>query len=199
VVLSVQNLACVDCGGELVDRARQQAGVRVASFDEKKLELTLDLAPGTSLEAIVRAVEKEPIDERPITLVVGAGRGKFAPFQPLDPAWDAKLVSAHGEDVASLEPAQGKVTVADFFADWCGPCHDLDDLMHGVLKDAPSGVAYRRLNVVDWDSPVAAHWLKGVPGLPFVIVFDREGKELARLSGFKPAELKAAIEKGLHP
>jgi thiol-disulfide isomerase/thioredoxin len=199
VILSVQGLVCVDCGGELEELAKGQPGVRSAHFDAKKIELAIELAPGTSPDELVTALEAQTIDGKKLTILVGPGQGRFAPFNTPDPTWDAKLLSEHGEDVNGFEPSAGKVTVIDFSADWCGPCHQLDDLMHGVLKADAEHVAYRRLNVVDWDSPLAKHYLSGVSGLPYVLVLDRSAKEIARLVGYNPAELKAAIAQGLRP
>jgi thiol-disulfide isomerase/thioredoxin len=197
VVLSIQNLACLDCGAELEERARDVPGVQAAHFDPKKIEMTVELAPGTPLESLVQDLEAHPVDGKHLTVIVGAGKGKFAPFAALDPKWDAKILVQHGEDVAGFEPTPGRVTVVDFFAEWCGPCHELDDAMQSVLKKDPDKVAYRRLNVVDWDSPIAKHYLGGVPELPFVIVLSRTGKEVARLSGYKPQDLRRAIEEGM--
>ena len=196
LVLSIQNLACLDCGKELEERASSVAGVRKAHFEGSKIELNVDVAAGTPPQTIIAAVEKEPIDGRPVKALLGAGQGRFAPFQPLNPAWDARVLSAHGEDVESFSPTPGRVTVVDFFADWCGPCHELDDVMHDLLQEHASSLAYRRLNVVDWESPLAKHYLVGASELPYVIVLDTQGHEVTRIAGLRTAELRAAIEKG---
>jgi thiol-disulfide isomerase/thioredoxin len=195
-VISIRGLTCTDCAGELEERATQTPGVRGAHFDAKKVELNLELAAGTSAESVATAIAKEPVDGRAIEALPGAGHGAFAEFAPFEPGWDAKVLSRAGEDVGTFEPATGRVTLVDFSADWCGPCHALDEQIHAMLKASPATLAYRRLNIVDWESPVAKHWLTGASELPYVIVLDVRGHEVARLAGLKPDELKAAIEKG---
>jgi len=193
VVLSIQNLVCLDCGAILEKRALAVPGVRAAHFDDKSLELGVDTDPGVSSQAVIDALKKEPLDGREVIALVGPGQGKFAPFQELEATWDAQLLSAHGEDVNDFKPSPGRVTVVDFFAEWCGPCHEFDDFMHSQLKQNPSKLAYRRLNVVDWDSPLAKHYLQNASELPYLIIIDANGKETARLAGFKSKDIKAAL------
>jgi len=198
--LSVQGLVCSDCGKDLEERARKVAGVRSAAFDAKLVELHLELAPGSDAQAVIQAVISEPVDGKAITASLGAGKGAYAPFATPDPSWDVKQLSSKGEDVPDLGAslAQGKVTLVDFSADWCGPCHALDEHINTLLANNQK-LAYRRIDIVDWDSQVAQHYLRTAKELPYVIVFDAKGAEVARLAGGNPDELDAAIQKAAHP
>lgn len=91
--------------------------------------------------------------------------------------------------------AAGKVTVFDFYAEWCKPCKEVDRHMEQVLA-TQGDVALRKIDVVDWDSEVAEAYLRYVPTLPYVVVFGRSGKEIAKISGLHLDDLDAAIEKG---
>jgi thiol-disulfide isomerase/thioredoxin len=197
LTFSIQGILCSDCGKELEETASKQPGVRGAKFDEKTIELHLIAAADADEAQIAKALEAQPIDGERIHALLGAGRGSYAPFDALDPSWDAKIVSANGDDFGEIKEtaSPGKITVVDFYADWCGPCHDVDRYMHALLAKDGS-IAYRRINIVSWDTPVAKHHLKRVEALPFVVVLGPRGEEVARISGLDLAAIDAAIQKG---
>jgi thiol-disulfide isomerase/thioredoxin len=108
---------------------------------------------------------------------------------------DLVHVSERGEDVPELGPhaAPGKVTVFDFYADWCVPCRAVDSHVYDVLAKR-SDIAYRKINIVSWETPVAKRYLTRVPTLPYVIVFGRDGKPVQEISGLDVDALDRAIE-----
>jgi thiol-disulfide isomerase/thioredoxin len=122
-----------------------------------------------------------------------------APPKPPDGADFQRLVES-GEDLGALEPhvVRGKVTIFDFYADWCGPCLKVDEHVFGLLGSR-NDIAYRKLNIVSWESALAKHYMAGVPSLPFVVVYGRDGKPVGRMTGLQLDELDRAIAAGSRP
>ncbi len=85
-----------------------------------------------------------------------------------------------GGELAPLGPVAGKWTVFDFWAPWCDACKVLER----ELRELGPDVAIRRVNIVDFDSPIALRELPGVSVLPRlrlvspagVVVFEASGE-----------------------
>ena len=110
---------------------------------------------------------------------------------------DAQTVVEGGTDVPDLTVllVKGKTTVVDFSGIWCRPCRKIDEHMVKVLGEKKD-VAYRRLDIGDWDTPLAKRYLKEVPQLPYVIVYGANGKKVDEIVGVDLRRLDDAIAKG---
>lgn len=118
----------------------------------------------------------------------------FDPLPPLPQGADFVEISKAGEDVAALESyaVKGKVTLFDFYAVWCAPCRKIDAHVFSLLGKR-GDLALRKLNVVSWDTPLAARYMKGVPSLPYVVVFGKDGKRVQAVAGLDLEGLDKAI------
>ena len=119
-----------------------------------------------------------------------------APPQPPRGADFARL-SDGGRDLPSLAShvVAGKVTLFDFYADWCGPCRKVDEHVF-ALQAERRDVAYRKLDIGSWDTPLARHYLAGVASLPYVVVYGKDGKPAGAMSGLALDALDRAIAVG---
>jgi thioredoxin 1 len=104
--------------------------------------------------------------------------------EDLDPSADVLEVNEPGQKV-ELEPilADGKVTVVEFYADWCAPCQEIERRVLAVMSSG-SAVALRKVNIgEDAETPVARqHDVKTVPS---VLIYDRQGELRYTLEGKK--------------
>lgn len=119
----------------------------------------------------------------------------FRPLPDLPESADVAWLAREGEDVPDLGAVavKGKVTVFEFYADWCAACRKVDDHVFERLAKGDTSFAYRKLNVVAWESPLGERYMKGVPSLPLLVVFDRNGRRFRALFGLDTKLLDATI------
>jgi thiol-disulfide isomerase/thioredoxin len=100
-------------------------------------------------------------------------------------------------EAAPLTPVPGKWTVLDFWAPWCEACKPLDAALKNRAKAWVKQLALRRVNIVDFDSPIAKQELPEVNLLPRIRVVDPSGKVAFEQSG-PPEELLQKLDALLH-
>lgn len=118
----------------------------------------------------------------------------FEALPTLPESADLKWLAREGEAVGALEAhaVKGKITVFDFYADWCAPCRKVDLFMYGVLAKR-SDVALRKLNVISWETPLAREQLADASSLPHLVIAGPDGQVKKKLSGLDLAALDAAL------
>jgi thiol-disulfide isomerase/thioredoxin len=118
---------------------------------------------------------------------------------PPPPGSDVRQINEDGSDVPALEPfaVKGKLTIFDFYARWCDPCHELDRQLYAILQQR-SDVAVRKIDIDDWDSAVSRHYLSERHALPFLVLFDGRGQRMGSMLGATPRSLNRALEAADH-
>lgn len=87
-----------------------------------------------------------------------------------------------------------KVTLADFWAPWCGPCRMVAPVVESVAGELGEQAGFIKINVDD-NQALAQKY--GVMSIPTLIVF-KDGEEAARMVGARgKADLVAAVKEWL--
>ncbi|MBU1043364.1 MAG: hypothetical protein KJ915_03075 [Candidatus Omnitrophica bacterium] len=71
----------------------------------------------------------------------------------------------------------GKITIIDFYADWCPPCKKLSPYLE-KLAQSDNDVYLRKVNILKWGTPVTKQF--SINSIPDVRVFDRYGRLVGR-------------------
>jgi copper chaperone CopZ len=171
-VYSLQGADCESCADKVRGELKKVKGVKKVDFDKQKVEITVRLDDTVADTDVVAAVERAGLKA-----VVGPGHGAYLPAEKYPPGSDMKVLSKDGSAVGKLDKLRvpDKYTVFDVYAEWCGPCRFVDARLRELLSTRKD-MAVRKLNVVDFDTPLAMELGSRVEALPYVIVFDPAGK-----------------------
>lgn len=151
-------------------------------MNQQDLETTAQPAPRSRAVAVVFGVAAAAVLIFGLAFMVSqeqAGAGEIG---------DIELISMMGERVdivRNLVP--GKVTVIDFYADWCQNCQVVTPILEELTR-RHRDVALRKINIVNWDTPVVAQYK--VDYLPYLQLYSPSGGLVAEGEAAVMAELK---------
>lgn len=87
-----------------------------------------------------------------------------------------------------------KLTVVDFWAEWCGPCKMMNPVLDQLSEDYKDKVVISKMNV-DENSEVPTNF--NIRGIPTFILF-KGGEEVGRIVGAQTLSvMKAQLDKFL--
>lgn len=116
----------------------------------------------------------------------------------------------YSEKTLKQAQSQNKPVIMDFYATWCTPCRELDEVTFhdaSVVQQADKDFIMIKVDLTKGGNPVHERLLQqyGIKGVPTVVFLDREGKERQelRLVDFVPpgrfllrmAGLKKSVER----
>ena len=191
----VVGIDCSACAPPLVKALRSVSGVTNPRVDTKTSVATVDVSPAVKKESIRKAVTSAGFG------VIFPGEKEGSGLAPI-PAEVLKTLDMQSDpggrraNVASLV-VPGKVTIVDFYADWCGPCRVLETRLEHLMAGGKTNLAVRRVNIGKWDTDAAKQATKEfhAEALPYIRVYDANGKFAAAVTGGMWDEVLAAIEK----
>ncbi len=100
-------------------------------------------------------------------------------------------VITHGDYVdVTHNLVPGKITVVDFYADWCGPCRMVTPYLEKLVND-DRDIVLRKVDIVNWTSPVAKQY--EITAIPRVDIYDRKGKLVGDITGVDTAQIQQYV------
>ena len=193
VKFTVVGIDCKECAPPILKALNRIPGVENAKLDWKAGTATVEVPDGFDREKIRKALQEIGYE--------GVFSGEVRKdLQPLPEEVRRTLDVSSASEGEKIDVAKtvvpGKITVLDYWAEWCSPCHLVDiRLQHLVLSDP--NLAVRRVNIGKWDNPAAAQATSEfrVEALPYVRVYDARGKFVGDATGGKWDQILELLEK----
>ncbi|HWW62642.1 MAG TPA: thioredoxin domain-containing protein [Thermoanaerobaculia bacterium] len=193
ITFTVIGIDCDGCAKPILGALRGVDGVKSAKLDWQKGIASVDAPADFNREKLRTALTDLGFE----AVFPGETRKDIEPLAPevlktLDIQTDAKGAKIDAGKIV----AAGKITIVDFYADWCGPCKVLEMRLHNFMSTHP-GLALRRVNVGKWDTPAAVQATREfhAEALPYIRVYDAKGKFVASITGGMWDQVLQAIDK----
>lgn len=194
---TIVGMDCAACGPPIVKTLTAVDGVKNAKVDWKSKTATVELPAAFDRQKIRVALTNAGFE----SVFPGEERREIEALAPeilktLDiiEYRDGKRV-----DVAKLM-APGKVTIVDFYGEWCGPCRVLEIRLQHLMR-GQGNLALRRVDIGKWDNEAARQATREfhAEALPYIRVYDAKGKFVTSVTGGMWDEVLAAIAKAGQP
>ncbi len=89
----------------------------------------------------------------------------------------------------SIQPERGKITIVDFYADWCGPCRKIGPVLEKIAASNPD-IALQKVNIDKHRDLVQEY---NITGIPHIIIYDKEGDVVDTVVGANESRVRKAV------
>ena len=89
----------------------------------------------------------------------------------------------------SIQPEHGKITIVDFYADWCGPCKHIGPILEKIVEGNPD-ITLQKVNV-DKQRELAKEY--NISSIPHIFIYDKWGGQVADILGADEQRVRKAV------
>jgi len=111
------------------------------------------------------------------------------PPPPPRPTPAASESPSRSPATGSIQPERGKITIVDFYADWCGPCRKIGPVLEKIAE-GNSDIVLQKINV-DKHRDLMQEY--NVTGIPHIIVYDKSADVVDTIIGCNEARVRKAV------
>lgn len=191
VTFKVIGIDCPTCVPPVIRALQSIDGVTNVRVDAKTKTATLEVPPKFDSRKIHAALSNAGFEaELP-------GEHAGAPPLPDEVRKSLDIVQYDGKTRIDEKKliVSGKVTVIDFYGDWCVPCTILSARLERYMVAHPN-IALRRVNVGHWDNAAAVQATREfrMGSLPYLRVYAPDGHFFRPVNGGMWDEVLAVLE-----
>jgi thioredoxin 1 len=170
------------------------AGIKVTDAEVKDFyDNNKDMCGGAALDAVKAELGKYVLQQKQMQTADNHIRtlGQRMPITVSAP-WAKQQVALAKDNPVDKARASGKPTLVDFGAEGCRPCDMMAPILE-TLKKKYDGKANVIFVHVRQEEILAARY--GIQAIPVQVIFDKDGKEVFRHTGFMPQnEIEKQLE-----
>ena len=174
----VEGMTCNGCANTATQALLKMEGVQSASVDfETKNARVVGSATREQIKETIAAKNFEALFE---------GESLLKPLTEEEKKGLDIIVIKGGNKIKITDYVQaGKITIFDFYADWCGPCRVFSPKVERLLLKYRNKVVLKKVDIVSWKSELSKQLTKEyrMPALPFILIFNDKGKLLGKVEG----------------
>lgn len=173
LTLKVPSIECAACAKPVSQTLASVPGVSNVRVDWEQRSATIDVGPKFDREMLRKAM----LDAGWAVQLPGE---KPTPLPPLAPealkSLDIRSFDGRAPINLKTVTAPGKITVVDYYADWCIPCKEIElRLEHYIVGRK---IAIRRVNVDKMDNAAAKQATRDfrLESIPYIRIYDAHGR-----------------------
>lgn len=188
-LFEVAGMNCEKCAITATEALRKLPGVTAASVDFESGAAHVDANESMTTQDVRRTIADLSFE------ACFAGDAVEPPLTEDEKArLDIRTISRGRKVRIKSHLPKGKITIVDYYADWCAPCKILSPKIERILL-RHDHVALRKIDISDWDSAAAKQATREfrLPGLPFVVVYNDKGRVLGTVPGNHVERIEALV------